>query len=274
MPKVSWEWIQNFTGTAWNLLVVMRPPMWLKPLFLMLVAQSYALRELPDFATLLYGFILVGPLLWGGLYALNAVTDIDDDYCHPVKRHRPLPSGALSPRIALGASVIAIVSAILISLTVNRYFALCVVLMAAKQLLYTLPGIRLKERFPWDVISGSLFNSSLRFMAGWFLITTDSVPPVLLLIFSECLQMAGFLVNRLFTDYSDHLEIRLGYHSTVARYGQYAVQRTIVWLWGIGLLCFLGLVVNRWLLFYPKVLGELPAESLIVLALLILALPG
>lgn len=256
------------------MVLAMRPPMWLKPLFLMLVAQSYALHDLPDLGTLLYGLLIVGPLLWGGLYALNAVTDIEDDGLHPVKRYRPLASGALSPRLAAGVSCLAIAAALLLSMRVNGYFALCVAIMAVKQLLYTLPGIRLKEHSPWDIITGSLFNSSLRFSAGWFMVTTASFPPVLMLVLAESLQMAGFLVNRLMTDYSDGLEIKLGYRSTVVRYGQRAVRTGIVLLWGLGLLAFAGLIANRFLLLYPSLLGELPVQALWVLGLLILALPA
>jgi hypothetical protein len=146
--------------------------------------------------------------------------------------------------------------------------------MIVKQLLYTLPGVRLKERVPWDLITGSLLNSTLRFSAGWFMVATTSFPPVLMLVLAESLQMAGFLVNRLMTDYSDGLETKLGYRSTVARCGQRAVRIAIVLLWGLGLLAFAGLIANRFLLFYPKLLGRLPIQSLLVLGLLIMALPA
>lgn len=43
-------------------------------------------------------------LLASGAYLINDVTDAEEDRRHPVKRHRPVASGALSPRRALGVA--------------------------------------------------------------------------------------------------------------------------------------------------------------------------
>ena len=37
-------------------------------------------------------------LLSSCIYVINDIKDIDKDRAHPIKRHRPLASGALSPR--------------------------------------------------------------------------------------------------------------------------------------------------------------------------------
>ncbi|MBC8255594.1 MAG: UbiA family prenyltransferase, partial [Ardenticatenia bacterium] len=108
-----------------GLVEAVRPGMWLKPLFLMLVASTYALGDFPDLRRLLAGFVIVGPLLWGGLYMLNAVTDMSDDARHPVKCLRPFPSGRVSPRLGAWVSGGMISAAMLLSLRVGHLFALC-----------------------------------------------------------------------------------------------------------------------------------------------------
>jgi len=250
-----------------------RPGMWLKPLFLMLVASTYALGDFPDVRRLLAGFVAVGPLLWGGLYMLNAVTDVADDAHHPVKRLRPFPSGRVRPRLGAWVSWGMISAAILFSLRFGHLFALCVLLMWLKQLAYTLPPLRLKRKFFWDILSGSVGNSTLRFAAGWFLFSRDWHLPVLLLLFAECLQLAGFFVNRLFTNYSMDLERKLNYSSTSARLSPAAIRQLISGCWIVGIVCFVFLALNSSLGVYPDILGALPIQSLIVFVLLLAAVP-
>jgi 4-hydroxybenzoate polyprenyltransferase len=247
--------------------------MWLKPLFLMLVASTYALGEWPNLMRLAAGFVIVGPLLWGGLYTINALTDVRDDARHPVKCLRPFPSGRLDPRLGAWVSGAAIVLAVALSWRFGWRFAVCVLLMMAKQLAYTLPPLRLKRRYAWDVVSGSLGNSTLRFAAGWFLVSNRWPLPLLLLVFAECVQLAGFLVNRLFTNYSMGLETQLHYDSTTTRVPTPLIQRAIAGCWAVGLACLLLIMLNGQLQIAPAWLGQLPWQSLLVLALLALALP-
>jgi 4-hydroxybenzoate polyprenyltransferase len=47
-------------------------------------------------------------LLYGGIYTLNDVADLDSDRHHPVKCHRPLASGAIAPAHAVTFAVVVI----------------------------------------------------------------------------------------------------------------------------------------------------------------------
>jgi len=265
--------LSGATHVATGLIEAARPGMWLKPLFLMLVASTYVLRDLPDLPKLLEGVVIVGPMLWGGLYMLNAITDIEDDRRHPVKRLRPFASGRVQPPLGLAISMALIAAALLCSLGINAGFALCLVLMVAKQVAYTVPPLRLKRLYLLDVLSGSLGNSTLRFAAGWFLFSRSLRLPLLLLVFAECLQLAGFLVNRLFTNYSGELEKAWHYHSTSARLTPSAIKAIISGCWVIGIACFGFLALNSQLGFHPEVLGSLPLQSLVILFLLLAAVP-
>jgi 4-hydroxybenzoate polyprenyltransferase len=250
-----------------------RPGMWLKPLFLMLVASTYARGDLPNLPRLLLGFLIVGPLLWGGLYMLNAITDKEDDSQHPIKRFRPFPSGRVNVDLGKWVSGLMICLALLLGWQFGILFTCCLVLMVIKQLAYTLPNLRLKEKFLWDIVSGSLGNSTLRFSAGWFLYSSSFKMPILLLVFAECLQLAGFLVNRLFTNYATGVEQSLHYTSTTTRISANKIKGIIAMCWGIGIISFILLSLNGKYHFLAFFWGELPIQSLIIILLLLLFLP-
>lgn len=258
---------------AAGLVEAARPGMWLKTLALMLVASTYTLGDLPDLRRFLAGFLIVGPLLWGGLYMLNAVADVEEDAAHPVKRLRPFSSGRVSTRLGawVGWSMTGV--AIILSLLHSTLFLSAVVLMWLRQLAYSLPPLRMKRRLLWDVLTGSIGNSTLRFAAGWFLFSKDWHLPLLLLLFAEGLQLAGFLVGRLFTNYSVRLEASMNYSSTTSRMSPAMIQRVTVGSSAVGIACFIFLALNSSFGISVNVLGLLPVESLIVLLLLLVTLP-
>jgi 4-hydroxybenzoate polyprenyltransferase len=53
-------------------------------------------RDLSLAASLALLYVCFNVLLYGGIYAMNAVTDADGDRRHPGKRRRPVPSGRIS----------------------------------------------------------------------------------------------------------------------------------------------------------------------------------
>jgi len=87
--------------TAIGLLRAMRPKQWTKNL-LVFAALIFAQRLDDPRATssALVTFVLFC-LLSSSVYLVNDVMDIDEDRQHPVKRHRPLASGLVSPALAL-----------------------------------------------------------------------------------------------------------------------------------------------------------------------------
>jgi len=250
-----------------------RPVLLLKVLALMLLGATYALNDLPDMSRLVRGFLIVGPLLWSGLYILNDVTDVEADRLHPIKKHRPLPAGRSSPRLFGIVAAAMIMSAAILSWNVNGWFFSCVLLMIVKQGLYTLPPFRFKERFCIDILFGSVFNSTLRFLTGWFLFSTRFDFPLLLLVSCEGLQVSGFMVNRLYSNYTTDLERALGYSSTLVKIPTKAFKLVAVLLAGVGVVSFLFLPLNSVLHIKPQQLGCLPLQSLTAFAALVIATP-
>lgn len=91
--------------TIFALLKTMRPRQWTKNAFVFgaLVFDRQLFIPL-SFARTLAGFVLFC-LASSAVYILNDLADLEKDRQHPEKRHRPLPSGQLSPRLALFAAL-------------------------------------------------------------------------------------------------------------------------------------------------------------------------
>ncbi len=108
----------------------MRPRQWVKNLFV--------------FAGLIFGQKLATPLVWvalgafaifcalsGAIYLLNDVADRENDRLHPRKRDRPIASGRLPVRTAIGVAVALIAGSWSASWFVSPPFAVVAVLYTA-----------------------------------------------------------------------------------------------------------------------------------------------
>jgi 4-hydroxybenzoate polyprenyltransferase len=95
------------------LLEAMRPHQWVKNLLVLApLAFAHRLGDPTAVTTALMAFAIFS-MLSSSVYLLNDVADRRADAAHPVKRHRPIPSGRLSVRTALVGFVVLAVSALL-----------------------------------------------------------------------------------------------------------------------------------------------------------------
>jgi hypothetical protein len=100
--------------------------------------------------------------LSGAVYLLNDVADRERDRMHPLKRLRPVASGALSPRTAVGLAALIGFGCLALSFTLGVPFAACTVLYLGLNLLYS---FSLKEVVILDVLAISM-GFVLRAVAG------------------------------------------------------------------------------------------------------------
>jgi len=119
-------------STVANLIVSLRPDQWTKNL-IVFAALIFAVKLLdPAALALASAAFLIFCVLSGCVYLINDVSDREADRQHPLKRLRPIASGALSASTALtwaiGLSVIALAAAYalrpLFALTAAAYLAL------------------------------------------------------------------------------------------------------------------------------------------------------
>lgn len=213
-----------------GLVTCTRPLEWVKTFGNMIIAVAVAMYLLyngfavQNFNALqfIYGFIAVGPLLWGGLYLLNDWTDRERDRSHEIKCKRPIANGVLPTNIALAVSVIMIAAAFAIGFTINLMFVLCLLAMLANQLLYTMEPIHLKSKPILDLISGSMINPTFRFYSGWSMIIPMFNAPILALMFVVGFQFGGYTLYRMS---SKKQETYLRFKSSVVMFGEKTIKR-------------------------------------------------
>src|SRR5262245_21033235 len=144
------------------LLVSLRPHQWTKNL-VVLVALGLS-KHLFDRGPLLQALLAFAIFcgLSGTVYLLNDVADVERDRLHPLKRRRPIASGALPVRVAALAALVLGLGCLGLAVVLGWPFVACAVAYLGLNLLYS---FRLKEVVIVDVLCVSL-GFVLRAVAG------------------------------------------------------------------------------------------------------------
>lgn len=142
--------------------VSLRPQQWTKNLIVFAaLALSKHLFEAGPFTRSVFAFVVFCALS-GTVYLLNDVADIERDRLHPIKRLRPIASGALASRSAAVIALVLAAASIAGSLLLGIPFASCAVAYLVLNLLYS---FHLKDTVILDVLSISL-GFVIRAVAG------------------------------------------------------------------------------------------------------------
>ena len=257
-----------------GLVHLMRPAEWSKSLGNMVLAVIIASFLFNAFllpTKFVLGFVSIA-LLWSGLYALNDYTDWQKDAMHAVKKRRPIPSGNVSPAIALVFSIALLIFSFAIGwfLLSNKLFILCLLAMLANQLLYTLKPWNFKKRPILDLVSGSMVNPIFRYYAGWVLFVPAFNSPLLPLLFVVGLQLGGYGLYRMS---GKKFEKKQSYKSSVVLFGEKKLRVAYYIALAIAGLSFIGLCLNSIYLVEKQLLGFLPLEFLALGLIMLLAAP-
>lgn len=120
-----------------NLIISLRPDQWTKNL-LVFAALIFAVKLLdPAALANASAAFLVFCALSGAVYLVNDVSDREADALHPIKRMRPIASGALSPAAALGWAAALSVVALAAAYWLQPMFAVSASAYLALFVLYT-----------------------------------------------------------------------------------------------------------------------------------------
>ena len=112
-------------------------------------------------------------LMSGAVYLMNDLADIESDRRHPTKRHRPLPSGRLNPRVAGVAAVVLATISLVAGYFLSRELAVILLLYLLSQIAYT---FRLKHVVLIDVLTIAA-GFVLRIAAGVAVIDVERFSP-------------------------------------------------------------------------------------------------
>jgi 4-hydroxybenzoate polyprenyltransferase len=140
----------------------LRPHQWIKNGFILLplifAQQAFSYPQL----ILTLQALAIFCLMTGGVYLINDLLDVELDRRHPQKRHRPLASGLISPRLAVVTATLLLFSSLVWAFFANRrLFFVCVIYLTI-QFFY---NYRLKNIVILDIfcVSSGFF---LRVIAG------------------------------------------------------------------------------------------------------------
>jgi 4-hydroxybenzoate polyprenyltransferase len=166
-------------------LAIARPDHWFKNVFMALgVFLAYFYH--PD----LFGPMTLLTIVWAfaitclaasSNYVINEILDAPTDRSHPVKRHRPIPSGRVRLPIAYAEWIGLGVLALGLAATLNWPFFAATLMLLVMGVVYNVKPLRAKEHPYVDVLCESI-NNPIRLLLGWFAVTAAEFPPVSLLI--------------------------------------------------------------------------------------------
>jgi len=157
---------------------------WVKNVFVLPgIVVALTLHRLPLTGDLVgkavVGLLAVG-LIASSNYVINELCDAPFDRFHPLKRNRPVPSGAVIIPLAYAQWIILGIAGLLLSWTISPWFTWDMLVLLIMGCAYNLRPLRTKDIPYVDVVTEAI-NNPLRLLAGW-LIVSSTFPPLSLLL--------------------------------------------------------------------------------------------
>lgn len=144
---------------------------------------------------ILEGLLLVS-VLWGALYSLNDLTDIEIDFRDYSKRNRAFINESIHKKwIALFCGILIIAVFIISLATLSPGFTIILGLMLLNQLVYTLPPVRLKETV-FAPFTSTATNTVLRIASCGVLLGNVLIVPLSVYIFMYLAGMATYTMYK------------------------------------------------------------------------------
>lgn len=124
--------------------------------------------------------LLAVGLIASSNYVINELCDAPFDRFHPLKRNRPVPSGAVIIPVAYAQWIFLGIAGLALSWTISSWFAWNMLVLLIMGSAYNLRPLRTKDVPYLDVLTEAI-NNPLRLLAGW-LIVSSTFPPLSLLL--------------------------------------------------------------------------------------------
>jgi 4-hydroxybenzoate polyprenyltransferase len=195
-------------------------------------------------------------LVASSYYTLNELLDAPYDRLHPTKHLRPVPSGRVNVPVAYAQWLVLFALGLLSGWWVSPWFAGTVLVLWLCACAYNVPPVRTKDRVYLDVLSESV-NNPLRMVAGWFIVTSATLPPASLLL-SYWMIGAYFMALKRYAEYRhiDDAPRAAAYRRSFASYTEDKLLVSVMFYAASSML-FFGAFVMRYrlelLLAFPMV---------------------
>jgi len=166
-------------------LSIARPDHWFKNVFMALgvfLAYFYHPDAFSGGTLLTIAWaVLATCLIASSNYVINEILDAPTDLSHPVKRHRPIPSGKVRLGLAYAEWVLLAILGLGMAAAINGPFFAAAAFLLVMGIIYNVRPLRAKEHPYVDVLCESI-NNPIRLLLGWFAVTAVEFPPVSLLV--------------------------------------------------------------------------------------------
>lgn len=178
-----------------------------------------SMSELPDVAG---GALVIGPLMWWAVLAVNDAHDVTGDRLNPRKAGTPLASGRMTPAAAQRIAGIAAALAVAAAWSVGLAFTLGTVTALVVGWAYSAPPLRLKVRPGADIAVNAIALGAFGMLAGWVTVRPVGDFPWVMAVLGTLVAVALYIP----TTVADLDADRAGGYTTVAvRLGAARVRR-------------------------------------------------
>jgi decaprenyl-phosphate phosphoribosyltransferase len=152
---------------------------WIKNFFV-LIPLFFAgkMTSIPDIINSLLAFFTFS-LVSSVIYIINDLIDVEADKKHPRKKKRPIPSGAITPPVAISVAILLFIAGSLINfIFLNYRYTICLGIYFILNIIYTVWGkhvvildvLCIASGFVLRVIAGSMAIDVLP--SNWMMMTT------------------------------------------------------------------------------------------------------
>ncbi len=222
---------------------------WFKNVF-MLPGVVLALYAQPDLISPVLLLRLVVALLAAGFvassnYVINELLDAPFDALHPVKKHRPIPSGGINTRLVYAEWLLLAAVGLTLAATLGWTFFIIDLSLWIMGCLYNIPPLRSKDKPFLDVLSESV-NNPIRLLLGWYATAITILPPLSLLL-SYWMIGAFFMAVKRFAEYRkiNDPERAASYRRSFHYYTEERLLTSIVY-YAVAFALFFGIFLIRY----------------------------
>ena len=132
-------------------------------------------------------------------YIINEWLDAGFDKYHPTKKNRPVMGASLKPFYIILEYLVFATASLVVTWFVSIPVFYSILLLLCMGIIYNVPPVRSKEIPYIDVLSESL-NNALRLLIGWFIITSEFLPPASI-VFGYWMGGAFLMAAKRFAEY-------------------------------------------------------------------------
>ncbi len=170
--------------SAKDYVAIARPDNWFKNIFVLpgvVIAALFTSTLITQYILPLIVGMIASCLIASANYVINEWLDAEFDRFHPVKKNRPSVTGKMKASLIYTEYVLLAAVGLGLGFFVSLYFLIVLVIFLIMGILYNVKPFRTKERAYLDVLSESV-NNPIRLLLGWFIVSSQTIPPSSLLI--------------------------------------------------------------------------------------------